>query len=130
MILVINGRCPTKGSTKSFLNPKTGKVVTMADNAKLSKWTKDAKTLIRAMKPAMIYKPDGVNLSVRLEFKKPKTATRRQPTVRPDIDKCLRAVLDALTGLCYVDDSQVVYVATAKVYGPSERVIVEIERAA
>jgi Holliday junction resolvase RusA-like endonuclease len=127
---VIEGRCPTKGSTKSFIDPKSGRVITKADNAKLSRWTRDAKSLIRACRPAMIHKPDGVNLSVRFEFLKPKSVDRALPTVRPDIDKTLRAVLDVLTGLCYADDSQVVYVATAKVYGASERVIVEVERAA
>lgn len=28
-------------------------------------------------------------------------------TVRPDTDKCMRAILDALTGAVYIDDSQV-----------------------
>lgn len=127
-VFTIDGRCPTKGSTRSFI--RGGKVVTMADNRKLAGWTKAAKRLIGATRPTMIHKPHGVNLSVRFEFLKPKTAKQTLPTVRPDIDKTLRAVLDVLTGLCYADDSQVVYVASAKVYGPSERVIVEVERAA
>lgn len=129
-VFTIDGRCPTKGSTRSFVDPKSGRVITKADNAKLGKWTRDAKSIIRASRPMMIHKPHGVNLSVRVEFLKPKSVNRALPTVRPDIDKTLRAVLDVLTGLCYADDSQVVYVATAKVYGPSERVIVEVERAA
>lgn len=127
-VFTIEGRCPTKGSTRSFV--RGGRVVTIADNKKLGAWTRMAKTLIGASRPTMIHKPHGVNLSVRFEFLKPKTAKQTLPTVRPDIDKTLRAVLDVLTGLCYADDSQVVYVASAKVYGPSERVIVEVERAA
>ena len=39
------------------------------------------------------------------------------PTVMPDVDKLLRAVMDALTGVCYADDAQVVSVQVAKVYG-------------
>lgn len=129
-VFTIEGRCPTKGSTKSFIDPKSGRVITKADNAKLARWTKDARTLVCACRPVMIHKPHGVNLSVRVEFVKPKTAKQAQPTVRPDLDKCLRAVLDMLTGVCYADDSQVVYAAAAKAYGASERVIVEVERAA
>ena len=34
----------------------------------------------------------------------------------PDLDKLVRAVLDALTGVCYKDDSQVVYIETEKVW--------------
>lgn len=127
-VFTIDGRCPTKGSTRSFV--RGGKVVTIADNAKLGQWTRNAKKLIGASRPTMIHKPHGVNLSVRFEFLKPKSVARELPTVRPDIDKTLRAVLDVLTGLCYADDSQVVYVASAKLYGLSERVIIEVERAA
>lgn len=36
--------------------------------------------------------------------------------VKPDIDKLQRAVLDALTGIAYVDDAQVIGVHTSKNY--------------
>lgn len=126
----IEGRCPTKGSTKSFAHPSTGKIVTLPMNANLKQWTTDARWQARAAKVPMIYKPDGVAMYVRVEFVKPKTAKQTTPSVRPDIDKLLRAVLDALTNVAYQDDSQVVSVTTAKVYGPSERVIVTIGRVA
>ena len=38
---------------------------------------------------------------------------------KPDIDKLCRAVLDALTGIAYADDSQVVALDASKVYGPT-----------
>lgn len=126
----IEGRCPTKGSTKSFAHPKTGKIVTLPMNKNLKQWTHDARIQARAARVPMVYKPFGVSLYVRVEFVKPKTAKQSQPTVRPDIDKLLRAVLDALTGVAYADDSQVVSVTSTKAYGPSERVFVSIERAA
>lgn len=34
----------------------------------------------------------------------------------PDIDKCVRSTLDALTGVCFRDDKQVVRVKAEKVY--------------
>ena len=37
-------------------------------------------------------------------------------TTRPDVDKLERAVLDALTGVLWVDDSQVVRVTHSKAY--------------
>jgi len=40
-----------------------------------------------------------------------------RPTVRPDLDKLARAVLDALTGAAYKDDSQVVVLHATKAYG-------------
>ena len=126
----IKGRCPTKGSTKSFIDPHSGKVVTKADCVGLKQWTRDAKWQARAAKVPMIYKPHGVSLDVRVEFIKPKSAKQLTPSVRPDLDKLLRAVLDALTNVAYQDDSQVVSVTTVKAYGPSEQVIVSIARAA
>lgn len=127
---VIEGKCPTKGSTRSFVNPKIGKVVTVADNDRLRQWTKDARWQARAAKVPMVYKPHGVKLGVLVEFVKPKTSKAVAPTVRPDLDKLLRAVLDALTNVAYQDDAQVVSVVTSKQYGASERVTVTIEVAA
>lgn len=58
-------------------------------------------------------------VSVRLDFvmPRPKSAPRRftPPAVkRPDIDKLSRAVLDALTGICWHDDSQVIALTATK----------------
>lgn len=39
------------------------------------------------------------------------------PTVQPDLDKLIRAVSDALTGVCYRDDSQIVEIHARKRYG-------------
>lgn len=126
----ILGRCPTKGSTKSFAHPKTGQIVTLPMNANLKQWTKDARVQARIAKVPMIHKPHAVVMLVNVQFVKPKTAKQLYPSVRPDIDKLLRAVLDALTSVAYQDDSQVVSVTTTKVYGPSEQVTVTIGRAA
>lgn len=41
-------------------------------------------------------------------------------TSRPDVDKLVRAVLDALTGIAYADDAQVVQVTGTKVYDPGD----------
>lgn len=48
-----------------------------------------------------------------------------RPPVRPDLDKLARAVGDALTGVCYHDDAQVVNLCAAKYYvAPSGRLSV------
>lgn len=39
------------------------------------------------------------------------------PTTTPDVDKCLRAVLDSLTGTAFKDDAQVVKAIAEKTYG-------------
>ena len=42
-----------------------------------------------------------------------------RPTSFPDLDKLVRTTLDALTGLAFADDSQVVSIAAAKAYAVS-----------
>ena len=48
------------------------------------------------------------------------------PTVRPDVTKLVRAVEDALTGIVWRDDSQVVSQHAAKVYGEPARCEVQV----
>ena len=47
---------------------------------------------------------------------RPPSVKRRLPTAKHDLDKLLRAVLDALTGVCFTDDGQVVEASAAKHY--------------
>ena len=64
---------------------------------------------------------DGpVTIGLCFTFLKPKSVpkSREFPTVKPDIDKLTRAVLDAMTGIVFADDSRGVTVGAEKVYGP------------
>lgn len=58
-------------------------------------------------------------IKIKLDFRliRPKSVKRTLPTKYPDLDKLIRAALDALTGVGYVDDSQVVEVTASKRYG-------------
>ena len=62
----------------------------------------------------------GIDIHVEFFFTRPKSVKaekRPNMTVKPDVDKLLRAVMDALTGVAYKDDSQVVSVTAVKRYG-------------
>jgi Holliday junction resolvase RusA-like endonuclease len=76
------------------------------------------------MDAPMAPKHVGVCLDVQFVFVKPPSVTKKrlQMVVRPDVDKCLRSTMDALTGILYLDDSQVVEVTTRKSYGEVEGV--------
>jgi crossover junction endodeoxyribonuclease RusA len=65
------------------------------------------------------YKPvsGAIAVEINFVFNKPKTVTRELPTVAPDLDKLVRAVLDGLTGVAYEDDCQVVTITASKHYG-------------
>jgi Holliday junction resolvase RusA-like endonuclease len=57
-------------------------------------------------------------VAVRLVFylPRPKRMRRPAPTVKPDLDKLARAVLDALSGVAYEDDAQVCHLVATKHY--------------
>lgn len=48
------------------------------------------------------------------------------PTKKPDIDNIVKCILDALNGVAYHDDTQVVRLVTTKAYAEPPRVEVEI----
>lgn len=50
------------------------------------------------------------------------------PTGKPDVDKLARAILDALTGVWWDDDSRVVSLGAVKVYGTSPSVSIHVLR--
>jgi Holliday junction resolvase RusA-like endonuclease len=55
-----------------------------------------------------------------------KASAPTYPAVRPDVDKYLRAILDALTGVLYADDGQVVSVRAEKRYGDPPRAEIRV----
>lgn len=63
-----------------------------------------------------------VALSITFHLKRGKTVKRKYPIVRGtgDLDKLERAILDALTGVAYVDDVQVVHISSWKHYTDGE----------
>ena len=74
----------------------------------------------------------AVALTLGFAFRKPKSAKRNYPTVKPDIDKLERAVLDAMTTAgVYRDDAVVIDVRKTKFYcsdGEPEGVTVVVRR--
>lgn len=52
---------------------------------------------------------------------------RIKPTKKPDTDNIAKSVLDALNGIAYYDDTQVVTLTVDKLYSDTPRVEVEIE---
>lgn len=67
----------------------------------------------------------------------PKSASRKKkidmvigeirPTKKPDLDNVMKAIADALNGIAYVDDSQIVTAEVRKYYDDTPRVEVVID---
>ena len=75
-------------------------------------------------------KPHGDPVEISLIFivARPRTVTRLAPSVPPDLDKLVRAVLDGLTAIAYRDDAQVCTLTATKEYGDRPGVQVYISK--
>lgn len=112
-----------QGSMIARSFPGRGAFVAPDNSAKLKRW----RAAIRAA--AALAFVDGVRwesepVDVELEFvlARPATVRRQLPSVRPDVDKLARAVLDGLTGVAFRDDGQVVRLVATKSYGAEQGV--------
>lgn len=94
-------------------------VVIHSNAAKLNEWrTKIAAACVENLTDEYGANFDGhVYVSLSFVLRKPKSVKRARPTVRPDIDKLCRAVLDGITMSGVIrDDAQVVSLFAFKFY--------------
>lgn len=81
------------------------------------------------------YTPSGgllegpLRVSLSFYFKRPKSLSKKclYHVKRPDIDNIIKSILDALEGVIYKNDSQVVELHATKSYGDPSHVEVKIE---
>lgn len=87
----------------------------------------------------MVPYPKDIMLRAQIHayFAIPKSASKKKaadmramgimPTKKPDIDNIIKSILDALNGIAFYDDSQVVGVQCYKFYSDNPRVDISIE---
>lgn len=112
-----------QGSKRAFHHPHTKRIImTEAAGAKLKDWRYDVKStaaveMSRAGHP-IVMQPTAVRLTIAFVMPRPVSTpkTRATPLAvkKPDLDKLVRAVCDALTGVVYNDDSQVIAMMPTK----------------
>jgi len=109
-----------QGSSKIVTNRRTGRPLIIHDNERTEPWRDAIRAKIREhwRTRTMVILHRGIPVSIDLEFVMPRRkrepATLEAHTRKPDTDKLVRAVLDALTNLIYDDDSQVVQIRARK----------------
>jgi crossover junction endodeoxyribonuclease RusA len=118
----VKGRPVPQGSMK-FIRPG---VMIHSRSQDLALWRAD----VARNAELFGFKPIASAVKVELDFimARPKSAKRAFPSVKPDLDKLIRAVLDGLTGVAYEDDSQVILIQSSKTYGEKQGVWIGIEQ--
>jgi Holliday junction resolvase RusA-like endonuclease len=143
VIIVVIGRPQPAGSKRAFPIRRAGQVtgVAVVDDAKRSRPWKDS--VAAAANMALAGSGDQMlgplELIVDFYLARPaghygtgrnagtvRPSAPAWPTTRPDATKLVRAVEDALTGLVWRDDAQVVCQTVRKHYGTPERAEINV----
>jgi Holliday junction resolvase RusA-like endonuclease len=129
-----------KGSAKAFFNKGMKHAVVVQDNAARQKpWA--SMISYCAQEAGCCLSPSAIAITLHFTMPRPKShygtgknaaiLKRFVPdyhTAKPDLDKLIRCVKDALTGVAWKDDSQVCFMGEVwKKYGETPGVLIKIE---
>lgn len=118
----VGGTPIPQGSKRAFV--RGGRVSLVEANPKLPVWRAAVKLACQqAMLDVQAAPGQDVPFLVELDFvlPRPKTVKRAVPSVKPDVDKLIRAVLDSVTHAGFwTGDELVVEVTAKKRYAPTE----------
>jgi Holliday junction resolvase RusA-like endonuclease len=109
-----------KGSLKSWVHPRTKRVIVTHDNPNTKPWQVLVQAMVREVRPTGGPTREPVKVHLDFVLPKPKSLPKhvRFHVKKPDIDKLQRCLLDAMKGVVFHDDSQVVESHQTKQYGP------------
>ena len=111
------GRPQPKGSTRAFVPKGWARPIVTSDNKGVKAWEQAVRyEAQRAAQGTFFSGPVALILS--FDLPRPASLPKRvtEHITRPDLDKLTRAVGDALTGVLWRDDSQVVCLDAEKHY--------------
>ena len=130
----VYGKSEPQGSAKAVTLPGRKYSTIVTDNPKLKKWREKvgiiAREKMRSTGLAIVPQEMPLRVDMQFVFNRPKSVEREHVTVKPDADKLCRAIFDALTGIVYVDDAQIVAGGFSKSYGEWECVKVKVTEVA
>jgi crossover junction endodeoxyribonuclease RusA len=118
----VSGHAKPKGSMRAFV-PKGWKRPILT-NASLATKTWEQSVRLASQEFANTYTTDPVRVRLRFSLPRPKSLSSRASRAhvkRPDLDKLIRACLDAMTGVLWADDSQVYSLSATKCYALADK---------
>lgn len=128
------GKAQPQGSIKAFMIG--GKPRLTSDNTKMKPYRQqvgwsalDART-DAGYSGLFAEKHVAVGVDIKFYFAKPPSISKKRihVVVKPDIDKICRSSIDAMTGILYADDAQIISLTAIKEYGIPERVEISVTK--
>lgn len=125
--LTVYGDPQPQGSTRAFMRPGMKYPVVTSDNPKNKSWRQEvASQAINSMLGRAVF-TGAIMLTVNFYFERPKSQKKAiYKTTRPDCDKLVRSIADAMTGIVYGDDSQIVQMIARKAFGSPARAEIQV----
>lgn len=137
--LIIHGKAVPSGSKTAYVNQYTGKAHVVDTCKEKANWQNFVRIQAQAEAARLGIKPKNgqFHLAITFNFKRPKShfgtgknagilkdSAPQYHTQKPDCTKLTRCTEDALQGICWTDDSQVVSQGIVKLWHDTEDFVV------
>lgn len=130
MIIEIPGKPQGKARARTFYNPRLGKMqsITPDKTVLYENLIKECYMVLDNRKSWFNSEP--LHMYIDAYFEIPKSTTKKKraeiedgklyPTKKPDIDNIAKVICDALNGVAYKDDTQIIELTVRKLYSTEE----------
>lgn len=133
----VPGKPQGKARARTFYNQNLGKHMSVTPESTVLYENLIKTMYIREAKGCKFEKEVPVTLRIIARYTPAKSTSKKKmqqmlngeilPLKKPDMDNIVKVIADALNGVAYLDDSQIVLVKAKKVYSAIEGVDVAIE---
>lgn len=133
------GKIQGKARARTFYNPKIGKSQSITPEKTVLYENLIKVNFQQAKRKETFFNGEALEVDITAFFAIPKSASKKRaadmlagrilPTKKPDADNIAKVICDALNGVAYHDDSQVVRLIVKKTYTKNEeKLLVTIRR--
>lgn len=137
----VHGKASPSGSKKAFVHNRTGKVIVMDTAKNKDLWQNMVSLVARkaVSEQSWTKQSQAVGLTVVFWFRRPKShfgsgknfnvmkdTAPLCHTQKPDLTKLVRCLEDALTGVVWNDDCQVIETKACKQWGDEDTALVKV----
>lgn len=124
----VYGQALPKGSARAFMPKGAQFPVVTSTTRGLKDWEHAIATAAQGQSNGkLILGPVILTVAFLLDKPRSMPGSRKHHTKRPDLDKLIRAATDALTGVLWKDDAQVVSIIATKDYASADDVGPRVE---
>lgn len=133
---LIPGSPQGKARARTYYNANLKRTITMTPD-KTANYENLIKLSFIQQKPAEFEQLSGeLRMEIKAFYQVPKSASKKvkqfmleghtRPTKKPDADNVIKVIADALNGIAYYDDRQIVELSISKHYSEIPRVVVTL----